>query len=51
MNVFWEGRGGGVSRLIGARRAGDEGGQAATQPEPLIFGRLARSMAGTQISS
>ena len=32
MNVFLAGRGGGLSRSMGFRRAGESGGQADTQP-------------------
>lgn len=44
MKVFFAGRWGGLSRSMGARRAGDEGEQADAQPIALILGRPMRSI-------
>jgi len=49
MKVFLDGGGGGLSRLISLRRAGEVGEQAETQPIELIGGRLVRLMSMKRI--
>lgn len=51
MNVFLVGRGGGLSRLMGFRRAREFGGQADTQPMLSVFGNEARSISAQSKSS